>query len=166
MPTIYPGGQDIGFDCWQGYPRERRELLRHIRRRRIEEVVFVTGDIHTFVAGDVRVDNDDTRPVATEFVGGSVTSAGLGEGGGGILPGADPYNPRTPDAVIDVLRSNNPWAVDADFDHHGYGLVTATQRGFSCTLRRVDTVKRLSRTTLPDRRFAYRIARGEPSLLG
>jgi alkaline phosphatase D len=165
MPTIYPGGQYIGFDSWQGYPRERRELLQHIRRRRIDGVVFVTGDIHTFVAGDVRVDPDDSRAVATEFVGGSVTSAGLGEGGGGILPGADPYNPRTPQSIVDLLRSTNPWAVDADFDHHGYGLVAANQRSLACTLRRVDTVKRPSRKALPDRRFSYRVTRGRPSLL-
>jgi hypothetical protein len=29
----------------------------------------------------------------------------------------------------------------------------------------VDTVKRPSRKALPDRRFSYRIGRGEPSLL-
>jgi alkaline phosphatase D len=165
MPTIYPGGDYIGFDSWQGYPGERRELLAHIRRKRIEDVVFVTGDIHTFVAGDVRVDNDDRRPVATEFVGGSITAPGLGEGGGGVLPGADPYNPRTPESIIDLLRSTNPWAADADFDHHGYGLVTAGQRGLKCTLRRVDTVKSRAHEALPDRRFTYRIGRGAPSLL-
>ena len=165
MPTIYPGGRYIGFDSWQGYPQERRDLLEHVRRKKVKDVVFVTGDIHTFVAGDVRVNNDDTKPVATEFVGGSITSPGLGEGGGGVLPGANPADPQTPESIIDLLRSTNPWAVDADFDHHGYGLVTATQKGFSCTLRRVDSVKRRSRTALPDDRFAYRIARGQPSLL-
>ena len=166
MPTIYPGGDYIGFDSWQGYPQERRELLQHVRRKKIEDVVFVTGDIHTFIAGDVRVDNEDRKPVATEFVGGSISSPGLGEGGGGILPGADPSNPNTPESIIDLLRSTNPWAADAEFDHHGYGLVEATRKGFSCTLRRVDTVKRRSSKALPDKRFSYRIGRGEPSLLG
>jgi alkaline phosphatase D len=165
MPTIYPGGSYIGFDSWQGYPGERRELLQHIRRRKIEDVVFVTGDIHTFVAGDVRVEPDDRRPVATEFVGGSITARGLGEGGGGVLPNADPYNPRTPESIIDLLRSTNPWAVDADFDHHGYGLVKASRRGFECTLRRVPTVKQRTNAALPDKRFSYRIGRGAPSLL-
>jgi alkaline phosphatase D len=165
MPTIYPDGRYIGFDSWQGYPRERRELLAHLRRKKIEDVVFVTGDIHTFVAGDVRVDNDDRRPVATEFVGGSISSWAPGEGAGGVIPGADPYNPNTPEAIIDALRGTNPWAVDADFDHHGYGLVEATQDHFSCKLRRVDTVKTPSRTALPDKRFSYRITRGHPSLL-
>jgi alkaline phosphatase D len=165
MPTIFPGGDYIGFDFWQGYPQERRELVEHIRRRRVKDVVFVTGDIHTFVAGDVRVNNSDTVPVATEFVGGSISAPGLGEGGGGVLPGANPLNPQTPQSIIDLLRSTNPWAVDADFDHHGYGLVTATDRSFRCTLRRVDSVKRRSRTALPDNRFTYRIGRGHPSLL-
>jgi alkaline phosphatase D len=165
MPTLFPGGDFIGFDSWQGYPLERRELLQHIRRRKVKDVVFVTGDIHTFVAGDVRVNNADTVPVATEFVGGSISSPGLGEGGGGILPGANPLNPQTPESIIDLLRSSNPWAVDADFDHHGYGLVTATAKSFRCTLRRVDTVKRRSRAALPDNRFTYTIGRGRPSLL-
>jgi len=113
----------------------------------------------------VRVDNDDKKPVATEFVGGSISSPGLGEGGGGILPGADPLNPNTPEAYIDALKAANPWAVDAEFDHHGYGLVEATQDHFSCKLRRVNTVKTASYKALPDRRYSYRIARGEPSLL-
>ena len=165
MGTRYPGGQYIGFDSWQGYPRERSELLTHIRRRKIRDVVFVTGDIHTFVAGDVRVNDRDRRPVATEFVGGSITSIGLGEGGGGILPGADPFNPKTPQNIIDILRSENPWVRDADFDHHGYGLVAAGPRSLTCKLRRVATIKTRSKRALPDRRFTYRLARGEPSLL-
>ena len=165
MPTIYPGGDYIGFDSWQGYPQERRDLLEHIRRRKIRDVVFVTGDIHTFVAGDVRVNNEDEKPVATEFVGGSISSPGLGEGGGGVLPGANPLDPQTPESIIDLLRTTNPWAVDAEFDHHGYGLVTATQDNFKCVLRRVDTVKRRSRTALPDKRYTYKIGRGQPSLL-
>ena len=165
MPTIYPGGDYIGFDSWQGYPQERRELLQHIKRKKVEDVVFVTGDIHTFIAGDVRLNNEDKRPLATEFVGGSISSPGLGEGGGGILPGANPLEPNTPQSIIDILKDTNPWAVDADFDHHGYGLVEASQKGFKCTLRRTETVKRRSAKALPDRRFTYRIGRGQPSLL-
>jgi alkaline phosphatase D len=166
MPTIYPGGQYIGFDAWQGYPRERTELLQHIRREKIEDVVFVTGDIHTFVAGDVRVDNDDKRPVATEFVGGSITSQGPGEGGGGVIPGADPNNPHTPQAIIDLLQQANPWVKNADLDHHGYGLVKASAKSFRCTFRRVDTVKRASTRALPADGFAYQVRRGHPSILG
>ena len=45
-------------------------------------------------------------------------------------------------------------------------LVEATQKSLSCKLRRVDTVKTASRKALPDRRFSYKISRGQPSLLG
>ncbi|MGI8846224.1 MAG: alkaline phosphatase D family protein [Thermoleophilaceae bacterium] len=69
MKTIYPGGDYIGFDSWQGYPRERHELLDYIRTRKIDDVVFITGDIHTFIAGDVRIGDDDRIPVATEVRG-------------------------------------------------------------------------------------------------
>ena len=34
----------------------------------------MTGDIHTFIAGDVRTAAGAGDPVAVEFVGGSVTS--------------------------------------------------------------------------------------------
>jgi alkaline phosphatase D len=166
MPTIYPGGNYIGFDSWQGYPRERRELLEHIRREKIKDVVFVTGDIHTFIAGDVRVEPDDRKPVATEFVGGSITSIGAGEGGGGVLPGADPYNPNTPQGIIDALQGANPWVKNADLDHHGYGVAVVSDKSFRCTYRRVDTIKRSSAKALPTDGYAYQLRRGHPSLLG
>ena len=96
MRTYFPGGDIINFDSWMGYPTERKELVGHIKSKKIKDVVFVTGDIHTFVAGDVRLNDDDKRALATEFVGGSISAPGLGEGGGGVLPGADPNNPKTP----------------------------------------------------------------------
>jgi alkaline phosphatase D len=129
-------------------------------------VVFVTGDIHTFVAGDVRVADDDKQAVATEFVGGSITSQGPGEGGGGVIPGADPNNPHTPQAIIDLLQQANPWVKNADLDHHGYGVVKASAKSFRCTLRRVDTVKRASTRALPTDGYAYQVHRGHPSILG
>ena len=56
MPTMVLGGSNFTYDTWQGYPREREELLTHIRDEKIDDVVFVTGDIHTFIAGDVARD--------------------------------------------------------------------------------------------------------------
>src|SRR3954452_15632358 len=138
----------LSFDSWQGYHAEREELLAHIQAKGIRDVVFVTGDIHTFFAGDVRTADSTGQTVALEFVGGSITSQGLGEtdldlGGGNVLKGND-RRPATPPAVIDALRGLNPWVDQADFDHHGYGLVTATQTSFDVTLKRVPTIKRRS----------------------
>lgn len=164
MKTIYPGGDYIGFDAWQGYPRERHELLDYIRTRKIDDVVFITGDIHTFIAGDVRIGDNDA-PVATEFVGGSISSQGLGEGGGGVVPGADPRNPNTPQSIIDLLRKSNPWVKNADFDHHGYGLVEASGSGLRCSFKRMASIKVRGRAALPDKPFTYRLARGQKSIM-
>jgi alkaline phosphatase D len=159
----------LGFDSWQGYHVEREELLAHIQSKAIKDVVFVTGDIHTFVAGDVRTQDSTGQTVALEFVGGSITSRGLGEsdldlGGGVIIKGND-QNPNTPQAVIDALKTLNPWVKAADFDHHGYGLVTATKTSFDCTLKRLQTIKSKSRATLPSEGFHFTVARGQTSIV-
>jgi alkaline phosphatase D len=169
MPTKVTGGAYFTFDSWQGYPREREELLTHIADKRIDDVVFVTGDIHTFIAGDVRTKMGDGDTVALEFVGGSITSAGLGEsdlplGGGTILPGND-QAPATPTAIIDALRGINPWVQSADFDHHGYGLVEATADHFDVRFVRMQTVKQQTTKTLAADPFHWTVKRGQKSIL-
>jgi alkaline phosphatase D len=111
-------------------------------------VVFVSGDTHSFIAGDVRVDDEDRKPAATEFVGGSITTPGLAEGG------ALEFSQQ--------LRAANGWGAHADFEHHGYGLVETSRAALRCTFRRVATVKARSPSALPDKRFC--IERGQPGL--
>ena len=148
-----------------GLSDRAQELVGHIKSKKIKDVVFITGDIHTFVAGDVRLNDDDKRALATEFVGGSVSAPGLGEGGGGVLPGADPNNPKTPEGIINALKVTNPWVKGGEFDHHGYGLAVASKKDFRCTLKRVATVRKPGATRLPTGEFHYRVRRGHPSIL-
>ena len=167
MPTQVLGTPPafFTFDGWQGYPQEREELLNHIDTKGIKDVVFVTGDIHTFIAGDVQRGFDGKgKVVATEFVGGSTTSQGLGEtdidaGGGVKLTGNDAH-PATSPAIIDVLRGINPWVESADFDKHGYGLVKADPTGFDCTLVRMSTIKQQTTKTEPSKGWRWKIPRG------
>jgi len=35
-----------GIDRWDGYPRERAEILRYVREKGISGVVFLSGDLH------------------------------------------------------------------------------------------------------------------------
>jgi alkaline phosphatase D len=170
MPAKVTGDAYVTFDFWHGYPREREELLTHIDSKRIRDVVFVTGDIHTFIAGDVKTRGGLGKSVALEFAGGSITSTSFGEinlpiGGGQVLPGND-ANPRTDPAIINALRGINPWVDQADFDHHGYGLVTASPRAFEVTLKRVSTIKSRSTETLSDDGYRYRVRRGQRSIKG
>jgi alkaline phosphatase D len=169
MPTKVTGGAYYTFDSWQGYPDEREELLTHIADHKIQDVVFVTGDIHTFIAGDVRTKMGEGETVALEFVGGSITSAGLGEsdlplGGGSVIAGND-QAPATPPAIIDALRGINPWVQGADFDHHGYGLVEATADHFDVRFVRMETIKQQTTKTLATDPFHWTVKRGQRSIL-
>ena len=170
MPAQVTGGAYAEYDSWHGYPTERDELLAHIERKRVDDVVFVTGDIHTFIAGDVRTRQGSGDTVALEFVGGSVTSPNFGEtdlpiGNGQVLRGND-ANPHTDPAIVDVLRGINPWVDQADFDRHGFGLVKVSRTGFDVTLKRVSTIKSRSTATEPDAAFRYQVERGQKSIKG
>lgn len=171
MPTRVLGGANYTYDTWIGYPQEREELLTHIRDKQIKDVVFVTGDIHTFIAGDVRTGDGATgTTVATELVGGSITSQSLGEttldAGGGVAIQGNDANPATPPALIDTLRGLNPQVDNADFDHHGFGSVTATSTGLSCELVRLETIKKKSTKKLPSADWTYKLTPGAPSIKG
>jgi alkaline phosphatase D len=169
MPTKVLGGSFFTFDSWQGYPREREQLTTFIRDSKVADVIFLTGDIHTFITGDVRTNMGEGDNVAIELVAGSVTSQGLGESdiqaGGGITLKGNDQNPHTDPAIIETLRGINPWVKAADFDHHGFGEVTATQSSFDCKLVRLETIKQRSKATLaPGSDYALHIVRGQKSL--
>jgi alkaline phosphatase D len=168
MPAKLTGGAFHSFDSWQGYVQEREELLGHIEGGEIKDVIFITGDIHVFIAGDVRTNVGDGRNVALEFVGGSITSTNFGESsidaGGGIIIQGNDRNPRTDPALIDTLRGLNPWVDQADLDHHGYVRVSASRTALDVRMRRLRTIKQRSRRLLPDDGFDYRVARGQTSI--
>jgi alkaline phosphatase D len=110
------------------------------------------------------------NPVALEFVGGSITSQSLGEisldAGGGVKLAGNDRSPHTDPNVIGILRQVNPWVDQADFDHHGYGRVTATQQGFDCELVRLQTIKKKTTATVPGAGYRWQVARGQTSIKG
>src|SRR4051812_29901755 len=165
MPVKLPNGAFARFDSCQGYPAEREQLLGFIKSNGIKDVVFVTGDIHTFVAGDVRTNLGVGDTVAIEFVGGSITSRGIGEGEAGASAGND-ANPATDPNLINALRGLNPWTDQADLDHHGYARVTATQQSLECELVRMATIKRRTSARLTTNGFRFTVARGQQSIKG
>lgn len=170
MPTKVLGDSFYTFDSWQGYPREREELLKHLLDKKIDDVIFVTGDIHTFIAGDVNTQLGTGQHAALEFVGGSITMASLGEtdldaGAGTVIKGNDKH-PKTDPALIDALRGINPWVDVADFDHHGYGRIEARKDGLTCTLVRMPTIKSRTSKPLSADGWTYEVGRGQKSIKG
>jgi alkaline phosphatase D len=162
MPTKAGPNVYAPMDAWMGYPQEREDLIAHVAK--ISDVAFLTGDFHTFLAGDVRPQEsaDKAAAVAPEFQSGSITSQGLGEGQGGVIPGANDANPNTNPALIDALKGFNPWIHDADLDHHGYGVAEVSANELKVSFRRMKTIKKRSRERLPDLRWT--INKGQRSL--
>jgi alkaline phosphatase D len=74
----HKGFEGFWTDDWDGYPACRTRLLTHIRDSHVSNPVVIGGDIHSFLANDLRVDFDDPASpiVATEFVGTSISSYG------------------------------------------------------------------------------------------
>lgn len=75
-------GEDKSYsmDQWSGYDAPRKRLLEQIKRLPSANTVVLTGDIHSNWANELYVDFDrlEAGPVATEFVGTSISSGGNG----------------------------------------------------------------------------------------
>lgn len=70
----------VNPDSWAGYRTPRERLLSGIDRRKLGNVVVLTGDEHQNYAGEIHLDgrNPGPRPIATEFVTTSISSGGDG----------------------------------------------------------------------------------------
>ena len=150
-------GAPINKDQWDGYGLERREIMQHVVDKGIMDVTFITGDIHTFFAGDVGVDGRGPESAATEFVGGSITSLGIPE----LVKGTSgaPLTAEQITALTGQLRTVNPHLKYDEQKSRGYGVLTATD---SELLVEFKAVNALERSTDARTIGSFRVARGEP----
>lgn len=122
---IAPGGVDtplgrrVYTDGWDGYPKARERLLRHVAEAQIRDLVCLGGDVHRHVAAQLRLRaNDERSPVvAAEFVCSSITSRGLSE------------------SATALMRASNPDLLHARSDERGYALLDITPAGVACDFR-------------------------------
>ena len=115
-------GAPYNVDQWDGYTDDRRELFTHIRDRRLRDVVFLTGDIHSGWACDLPQDVA-TYPVSesagVEFVCTSVTSNNLKD-----ITGSPARTSSL--AVEGIIQANNRHVKYLNFDDHGYSVLDVT----------------------------------------
>jgi alkaline phosphatase D len=137
-----------GLDKWDGYAAERRDVLTALHDRGVKDVTFVTGDVHDFYAGVVTTTGRlDGVPVATEFVGGAITSASS-------LTAPD----RATAEVQHLLDVSNPHWRFSNFVDKGYGVLEARPDELRVEFRAPQTV---GERTSPVRTLArFRVARG------
>jgi phosphodiesterase/alkaline phosphatase D-like protein len=151
-------GQPINKDGWDGYGAERRELMEFIKARGIEDVSFLTGDIHTFFAGNVGVDGHGPATLATEFVCGSVTSHGIPEELGTTV--GLPVDADTAQLITNNIRLLNPHIKYDEQRAKGYAIVEAYPELLDVTFKAVDVLHKGAAT--PRVLTRMRVDRGEP----
>ena len=150
-------GAQITKDSWDGYGVERRELMTHIASRGIRDVSFLTGDIHTFFAGDVGIDGRGPESHATEFVGGSVTSLGVPETVESTTGAPIPREQST--LLTNNLRTTNPHIKYTEQRSRGYGVLEARQGELLVEFKGVDA---MSKGAAPRSLGRFRVASGSP----
>ncbi len=100
-------GFPFNTDQWDGYQAERQRVYDSILTNNIENVVVLTGDIHTFWANDLPGTNYDpntgANSIGVEYVVTSVTT----ENGGFPVGGG-------------LIQLGNPHMKYVDLDEHGY----------------------------------------------
>jgi alkaline phosphatase D len=157
----------LNVDSWDGYAAERRELIDHIGASGVQDVAFITGDIHTFFAGNVtrtgrQLLRGSPLPLvdgparATEFVGGAISSPGLVDrlatteservGVGGVL-----------DLALTLANQQLAYANQA---YKGYAVLEAGPDELAVEFRAVRDARIPGSPSFTLRRF--RVARGVP----
>ena len=116
VSPLKAGSSALNQDQWDGYPAERAKILNHIRNNNIDNVVVLTGDIHTSWANDLPVDgvpytsSTGAGSVAVEYVCTSVTSGSF-------------INFSVP---VSLIQAFNPNIKYAELSKRGYLLLDVT----------------------------------------
>lgn len=123
-------GEAVGYsmDQWPGYEMERRALLRHLNDHKIANPVAFAGDIHSNWANELIADFDDldSKSVATEFVGTSISSSGDGA--------------AEPKGHAELLKEN-PF-VKFQNAERGYVMCEVTEKAWRTDFKTVEYVSR------------------------
>jgi alkaline phosphatase D len=110
------------MDGWDGYPAARDRLLGILAAQRPRNALVVSGDVHAFWAADLHQRSGDA-PIATEFVGGAITSEG---------PSAQ--------SVVRLL-ARNPHLRWGRGDRRGYAVMSVAPDAVDVEFRAVDDEK-------------------------
>lgn len=140
--AVSKGNPPVLLDTWDGYPWARRQLLKDILRYGRNTVVL-SGDLHTSIAGNVVLDDED-EAVTVEFMPTSVTSPGFAE----YLP------ERQPGGVAAATLKQNPGMRYMETDRRGWLCMTFTHQECIGEWHLLDTITEPGYTVSVDRRLS------------
>jgi alkaline phosphatase D len=133
-------------DKWDGYVADREQLLEWIAGKKLTNTVVITGDAHSNSVRNVppSFESLDGAPVATEFIGTSISSEG---------------DPAVPTTWVDGDPNNPHWRF---FDNHrGYVRVVAEPDTWTAEFRVLDTVTQENGGTASTL-ATFAVANGQP----
>jgi alkaline phosphatase D len=140
------GEHTFWADGWDGYPSARQKLLDAVASSPVRDTIVMGGDVHSFWAADLKQDFSQPKSatVATEFVGGSITSEG------------------PPDRAFQAMLPHNPHIKYAKSGINGYGIVTLEPKAATVAFRTVHSIKDLETPIATTARFA--VEAGQPGV--
>ncbi len=107
----------LPYDRWEGYAAERAEILNFIRNNGVQNVMFLTTDIHANVINEVFIDAFlDPAPIAKEFVTGPIARTTFAQN---VIAVAGPPGLALLQTIFAGVLGVNCQALDSV----GYGLV-------------------------------------------
>ncbi len=139
----------VDLDQWDGYGEERKSLLSTFQHAHVKNLVAITGDLHTFLAGYLKADFDDpffSPHVGVELMVGSISSANFEEE---ILADIDLPSSSVPakrfgvapNLLEPLVRALNPHIEYWDSSTHGYAVLTLTPSELTCEFKAVTTIQ-------------------------
>ncbi|MFV0316009.1 MAG: alkaline phosphatase D family protein [Microthrixaceae bacterium] len=136
LRTLFPdlprnAGVYLNGTQWDGYQSERRQILESLVTDDVRDNIVLTGDIHSWWVSEVPLDMDDPASpvVASEFVGGSVTSPSFEDMVKGTYP-----------PLSDLVRQIAGTFEYVNLFDHGYGIAEITRDSVEVSFRKVDIV--------------------------
>jgi alkaline phosphatase D len=145
-PIRAPSAPLLYADGWDAFPTARRRMMEAIAQPRVQDVVFLGGDVHRHVAANLRLDPlDPSSPViASEVVATSITSQGMSELANGWIKAGNP----------DLLHMRS--------DQRGHVLIDVKPHEVRCIYRGTPHPVRLNSKMRTQ--ATYVIERGRPGL--
>lgn len=124
----------LNLDQWDGFAGERRKIFNHIVQNSIKNYFVVTGDLHTFVVGELYDDFFNPREkVGVEFAATSITSSNLGS--------LVRLTEKDLEAIENSLVSLNKNLKFFNSHYHGYAICDITPEEAIVELWRVSSIE-------------------------
>ena len=126
------GGGILNNDQWDGYNYERQQLYNYIKNNNLNNIVVLTGDIHTSWANDLPDSNYNgttgANSVGVEFVATSITSSNSVAG-------------NLPSALVPLFQSANPHIKYFNLSDHGYFVLDLSKSKAQADWNFVSTIQ-------------------------